>query len=212
MNFQITEELSRRAKLVNDNGRNVIPHQDIFYYHSILYSAECAINAFEKYEYFLTLKEVTPTHLVSSIHEAISHVGSLSFYFFNTGGRASKYKPQDIVDFIKNRSNSFREEFNLNDDSALKNRNLRNMFEHFDEKLDIYLLNTLAGTFYPMPKLGKHTDVEEKILDKNFKLLDIKSKCLVLFNEKFFFGDMQKEVYDVYSLAYKKCYNITNRS
>lgn len=109
-----------------------------------------------------------------------------------------------MVTFIKNRSDGFKEEFNIDDKSALKDRRLRNMFEHFDEKLDIYLLQTLAGTFYPMPRVGKISEIGQKEFDKNFKMLDIEEKCLIIFNEVFYFEDISKEVVRIYEIAKEK--------
>lgn len=123
----------------------------------------------------LSQEEYDPILLISLIQEAIGHAGSLSFYFWNNGGSSKKSK--EIKDYIQHRSNCFQKEFNLNDESALKNRILRNMFEHFDEKVDIFLINNLSGTFYPMPIIRKHTDIENKRLNKNFKLLDIEEKA-----------------------------------
>ncbi len=96
-------------------------------------------------------------------------------------------------------------EFNIDDNSALKNRYMRNIFEHFDEKLDIALLNTMAGNFYPMPVVQSHTSIEEEQVGKYFKLLDVEEKCLVLLNQKFFFEDIQKEVNKIYNIAKTKC-------
>lgn len=204
MNFKITDEIIERAKHMNENyGRGILPPQNMFYYHSILYSAECSLSAFYKYEYLLQ-ERADPIDLVSSLQEAIGHAANLSWYFFNEGGRATKHKPQEIVDFIKNRSNGFKEEFNITDKSSLKDRRLRNMFEHFDEKLDIYLLQTLAGTFYPMPRVGKISEIGQKEFDKNFKMLDIEEKCLVIFNEVFYFEDIANEVVRIYEIAKEK--------
>ncbi len=75
------------------------------------------------------------------------------------------------------------------------------MFEHFDEKLDIYLLQTLAGTFYPLPKVGKISEIGKKEFDKNFKMLDIEEKCLVILNEEFYFEEIAKEVFRIYEIA-----------
>lgn len=180
----------------------MLPPQNLFYYYSILYSAECSVRAFDSYEYLLSQEEFDPILLISLIQEAIGHAGSLSFYFWNNGG--SSKKPKEIKDYIQHRSNCFQKEFDLNDDSALKNRTLRNMFEHFDEKVDIFLINNLSGIFYPMPVIGKHTDIEDNILNKNFKLLDINEKCLVLLDKKFFFEEIQKEVIRIYKIAKEK--------
>lgn len=197
MNFEITDEIIERAKRVNENYGKILQPLNLFYYHSIVYSAECSLTAFEKYEYFLQ-KQASPIDLVSSLQEAIGHATNLSWYFFNDGG---KRKPKEIIEFIKNRSNGFKEEFNITDESALKDRRLRNMFEHFDEKLDIYLLQTLAGTFYPMPKVGKISEIGKKEFDKNFKMLDIEEKCLVILNEEFYFEEIAKEVFRIYEIA-----------
>ena len=201
MNFKITNEIKERAKYMNDNyGKGILPPQNIFYYYSILYSAECSLTAFKKYE-FLLQERADPIHLVSSLQEAIGHAANLSWYFFNDGGNR---KPKEIIEFIRNRSNGFKEEFEITDKSALKDRRLRNMFEHFDEKLDIYLLNTLAGTFYPMPKVGRISEIGKSEFDKNFKMLDIEEKCLVLFNEAFYFEDIKKEVFRIYEIVNEK--------
>jgi len=186
---------------MNEHKIGVLPMHRIFYYYSILYTAECSIRAFRFYEYLLTQKNVDEIQLVGAIQEAIGHAGALAFYFWNKG---SSRQPKEIKEYIKQRSEFLKNEFELNDTSALKNRSLRNMFEHFDEKIDIGLLNTMAGTFYPMPVIQSHSIIEEEQVGKYFKLLDIEEKCLVLLNEKFFFGDIQKEVEKIYKLAKNK--------
>lgn len=196
---KINSETIERAKRVNERGIGVAPPLNLFYYYSILYSAECAFRAFEFYESLLIHKKnIDATQLVGAIQEAIGHAGALAFYFWNNGN--SKMK-DEIKEYTKNRSAGLRNDFNLSDDSPLKDRNLRNTFEHFDEKVDIFLINNLAGTFFPMPIIGKHTDLEEEQLNKNFKLLDIQAKCLVLLNHKFFFEDIQNEVIEIYKTA-----------
>ena len=198
---QITPETLDRATVMNESGIGIPPHYNIFYYYSVFYSAECANRAFGFYEHLLQYEDVDPLQLVGAVQEAISHAGALSFYFWNMGGTKT---PKEIKEYIKNRSEILKKEFNLNDDSPLKDRSLRNMFEHFDEKSDIFLINNIAGTFYPMPVLGKHTDIEDEQISKYFKLLDIENKCLVLLNKKFFFEDIRKEVSQIYEIAKEK--------
>jgi len=198
---EITTETKNRARKMCTVDRMLPPH-NLFYYYSILYSAECAVRAFEAYEYALNKGNSDPLTLVSLVQEAIGHAGSLSFYFWNNGN--SSRKPKEIKEYIEHRSSCFKKEFNLDDSSPLQDRSIRNTFEHFDEKVDIFLINNLSGTFYPMPKVGSHTEIEEKQLNKNFKLLDIKKKCLVLLDKKFFFEDIQKEVYKIYTISKEK--------
>lgn len=201
MNKEITSETIAYAKYMNEHNIGIQPMHQIFYYYSVLYTAECSIRAFGYYEYLLTLNDVDEIQLVGAVQEAIGHAGALAFYFWNKGNTR---QPKEIQEYIKQRSEFLKNEFGLNDSSPLKNRSLRNTFEHFDEKIDIGLLNTLAGTFYPMPVIQSHLTIEEEQVGKYFKLLDIEEKCLVLLNEKFFFEDIQKEVEKIYQISKKK--------
>lgn len=191
-----SDEIKIRAKKLNDNNISILPYHKIFYDFSILYSAECSINAFGNYNHFLAKDNIEPIHLVSIIQEAIGHAANLSWYFFNEG---NKKKPSAINTLIKNRSIELRKKYDITEDSPLKDRRLRNMFEHFDEKLDMFLISTDAGNFYPTPQIGSIESLS--IVDKPFKLLDIEKMCLVLLNEKFYFEDIAKEVYKIYKIA-----------
>lgn len=195
------DEIKNRAKKLDDNNISILPYQKVFYDFSIRYSAECSINAFGNYNHFLKEENTDPIILVSIIQEAIGHAANLSWYFFNEG---NKRKPKEICTLIKNRSNELRKKYNIEEDSPLKDRKLRNMFEHFDEKLDIFLISTDAGNFYPAPQIGSIDSLNPT--DKPFKLLDIEKMCLVLLNEKFFFEDIAKEVFKIYKLAKKSPY------
>ena len=201
MNKEINAETIAHAKYMYENKVGIQPMHQIFYYYSILYTAECSVRAFEFYEYLLTQNDVDEIQLVGVVQEAIGHAGALAFYFWNKGSRR---QPKEIKEYIKQRSEFLKNEFKLDDTSALKNRSLRNTFEHFDEKIDIGLLNTMAGTFYPMPVIQSHSIIEKEQVGKYFKLLDIEKKCLVLLNEKFFFKDIQKEVERIYKIAKNK--------
>lgn len=201
MNTEINSKTIEYAKHMTSMNMGIQPAYQIFYYYSILYTAECSARAFSFYEHLLTFKDVDSIQLVGAVQEAIAHAGALAFYFWNNG---SSRQPKEMKEYIKQRSDYLKNEFNLDETSALKNRSIRNTFEHFDEKIDIALLNTLAGTFYPMPVIQSHTTIEKEQVGKYFKLLDIEEKCLVLLNQKFFFEDIQKEVNKIYDIAKKK--------
>ncbi|HEY8965294.1 MAG TPA: hypothetical protein VIM58_02550 [Candidatus Methylacidiphilales bacterium] len=49
----------------------------------------------------------------------------------------------------KQRGEFLRKVFEIEEESALKNRQLRNAMEHFDEYLDDYLANVVCGIFLP---------------------------------------------------------------
>ncbi|WP_345977990.1 hypothetical protein [Sulfurimonas sp. HSL3-7] len=201
MDTQVNSRTIEYAKHMTRMKMGIQPAHKIFYYYSILYTAECSVRAFEFYEYLLAHDNVDSIQLVGAVQEAIGHAGALAFYFWNNG---SSRQPKEIKDYIKQRSENLKNEFDLDDDSALKNRSIRNTFEHFDEKIDVALLNTLAGVFYPMPIIQSHKTIEEEQVGKYFKLLDIEEKCLVLLNQKFFFENIQKEVNKIYQIAKEK--------
>lgn len=201
LNKEINDKTIAHAKYMYENKIGIQPIHQIFYYYSILYTAECSVRAFGFYKYLLTQKDIDEIQLVGAVQEAIGHAGALAFYFWNKG---SSRQPKEIKEYIKQRSAYLKNEFELDDTSALKNRSLRNTFEHFDEKIDIGLLNTIAGTFYPMPVIQSHSIIEEEQVGKYFKLLDIEENCLVLLNEKFFFEDIQREVEKIYKIAKNK--------
>lgn len=203
MNDKITSDTIENAKHKNEANIAIEPAHEIFYYYSVLYTAECSVRAFGLYESLLKSKNTNPIQLVGAVQEAIGHAGALAFYFWNKG---SSKQPKEIKEYIKQRSEHLKKEFNLDDSSPIKNRAIRNTFEHFDEKIDIFLLNTMSGFFYPMPVIQSHLTIEKEQIGKYFKLLDVEEKCLVLLNQKFFFEDIQKEVNKIYEIAKTKVF------
>lgn len=130
----------------------------------------------------------------------MGHAAALSRYFWPSpqGGEQGKHQRK-----IKQlRGKKLRKAFALDESSALFNRDLRNAWEHFDERLDAYLLENHAGYFFPGCILDSHTLTDGSI-GHIFKLLDIEEECLVLMGEKYFFNPMRHEVKRVFELAYK---------
>lgn len=192
-------ELIRRAEIVNNSFEGIIPYHEVFYLESILYSAERSLAAFERYEKLLNKKE-NPSLLISTLQEAIGHAGALSRYFWisGLGYRTTK----ELKKLKSNRAKKLREKFNLTEDSPLKERSLRDAWEHFDERLDIFLITNDTGYFFPAPILDSHTLADEPE-GRIFKLLDTKSHCLILLNKKYFFKKIKEEVKKVYDYALK---------
>ncbi len=92
MNLEISTETIAHAKYMNDNNVSIQPMHQIFYYHSILYTAECSVRAFDFYEYLLKFDDVDVLQLVSSVQEALGHAGALAFYFWNNNGSSRQHK------------------------------------------------------------------------------------------------------------------------
>ncbi len=192
-------ELRRRAEIVNNSFEGIIPYHEVFYLESILYSAERSLAAFERYEKLLYQKE-SPSLLISSLQEAIGHAGALSRYFWISG--LGHRTPKELKKLKSNRAKKLREKFSLTEDSPLKERSLRDAWEHFDERLDVFLITNDTGYFFPAPILDDHTLADESE-GRIFKLLDTKSHCLVLLNKKYFFKKIKAEVKKVYDYALK---------
>lgn len=83
--------------------------------------------------------------------------------------------------------------FNLTGDSPLRDRSLRDSLEHFDERLDKYLLTSDAGQYMPLPRVGD----SEGLPDGNrhiFKLLDPDRSVFMVLDAKFDFAPVRAEV------------------
>ncbi|MFM5313779.1 hypothetical protein ACET9R_00245 [Aeromonas veronii] len=193
------EELERRASIILEYG-GVQPIHNPFYTLSARYSAERAIVAFMQYDYLLTKTDDAST-LISEVQEAIVHVGALSRYFWPSPGGQKKDKQQRNLRL--KRGEYLKKVYKLTDNSPLADRELRNAWEHFDEKLDTYLLTQEAGYFFPTPIIGSHELADDPV-GNIFKLLDPDAECLVLLGKKFFFSPLRKEVERLFPDIVKK--------
>ena len=185
-------ELERRAKINVDMCGGIQPMHRIFYSHSIHYSAERSLSAFSEYESLIQKDNPEALRLISAVQEAIGHAAALSRYFWPTS-MGDKKKQSEQIEMRKKRGENLRSMFNITDDSPLHNRDLRNAWEHFDEKLDTYLISNDSGIFFPDPIRGSHTLGDDPI-GKIFKLIDTETECLVLLGKKFFFAPIREEV------------------
>ncbi|OJI46505.1 hypothetical protein VVS316_03122 [Vibrio vulnificus] len=163
------EEKERRAKIVVDDCGGIQFAQEAFYIHSILYSAGRCVEAFERYEQ-LKREDISPTYLVAIVQEAVGHAAALSRYFWPT----EKHKKSIVnqLDLRSKRGEKLRTAFSLDESSVLFNRDLRNAWEHFDERLDQYLLTHMAGA----AALSRYFWPTEKHKKSIVNQLDLRSK------------------------------------
>lgn len=191
------KELLRRIAIINESSEGILPYHEVFYIHSILYSAERSLAAFNTYEKLLTKNGKAAT-LISIIQEAIGHAAALSRYFW-ISGLGYKY-PKELIKLRKKRAKKLREKFGLKDDSPLKDRTLRDAWEHYDEKLDIFLIVNDIGFFFPDPLLNDYKIGDESV-GRIFKLLNIDAQCLILLGKKYYFNKIKDEVLKIYKTA-----------
>jgi len=196
------EEIISRADRLSSFG-GIQPHAEVFYIFSILYSSDRCLEAFKRYDRMKKDND-SASVLISTVQEAIAHAAALSRFFWPSeiGGKNTN----EMGKLKRKRAEKLREKFNLDDTSVLKNRNLRNAWEHFDEKLDYYLLQNDAGYFFPTPLIDDHTLADDPV-GKIFKLLDPVNECFVLLNEKYFYNSIREEVQKIYNKASIKSKN-----
>ena len=169
------DEYKRRETIVVEQFSGIIDYCEPFYIYSIHYSADRAIAAFERFIEAASAENLNAPLVVSSIHEALTHASALSRFFWPV-----RNKPIHLA-----RAAKLRRAFAIEDSSPLKDRALRDALEHFDERLDIFLLEHDTGFFRPAPTVGSHSEIGGQ--DKVFKLVDLREKAFVLLNEIHFF-------------------------
>jgi len=175
-------ELDRRTHLTVTECDGIQPMYVAFYIEAIYYAAERAEAAFARFA------DCTATHksasdIVSSVHEALGHAAALSRFFF----------PVEKKPLPRARGARLCQIFEVSNNSALQDRNLRNALEHFDERLDEYLLGDIAGYIFPGPMV-EDADVVDDKLGHIFRLVDPHANTFVLFGKKYPFGPMRSEI------------------
>ncbi|SFJ53738.1 hypothetical protein [Bradyrhizobium sp. cf659] len=174
-------ERARRTALVKEAG-GILPIYSVFYERSVLYSASRAHDAFMRYEHGLD-SGATADEIVSSVHEALSHAASLSRFFW----------PARLQGVASARGERLRRHFGIDESSPLYGRELRNALEHFDERLDEYLLWNDAGYFFPDAAVDSH-ELADEAIGHIFKLVDPCRQIFVVLGQKFYFDPIRREV------------------
>lgn len=164
-----------RANTVAQQYNGIHPLFEDFYIHSIVYSAERAVAAFQQFEDGAAGSS-TPAVVVRSVQESLAHAAAVSRFFW-----PMKDHPLAVA-----RGKRLREAFQLDDSSPLKWRKLRNAFEHFDESLDQFLLCDPTGYFFPGAIVGSHSLADDAV-GNIFKLVDPIDDYCVILGEKFEF-------------------------
>jgi hypothetical protein len=166
--------------IVNDCD-GILPQHEVFYITSIIYSSGLSRAGFEN---FITYyKGAAPPEIIFSVvQEALTHAAALSRFFWPT---SKTILPQK-------RGERLRQAFQLDDGSPLKSRKIRNWFEHFDEKLDDFLLSYPVGNIFPTPLV--HQWEKNDVPDHIFKLVCPKEKICILLGETFSFDKIESEV------------------
>jgi hypothetical protein len=174
-------ELDRRRAIVINDHDGIVPHVVVLYVLSIEYSARAAVSAFMQYSSEIE-NSGNDGDAVSYVHEALTHCAALSRFFWPT-----RPKPLAAARALK-----LRTLFKIDDDSPLKNRALRNALEHFDERLDDFMVENDIGYFLPQAMLGSH-ELLDNNTNKIFKMVDPLTEKMVILNNIFEFAPLARE-------------------
>lgn len=120
------------------------PPYEAFYIEAMLFNGVSALrsceeiaNALQKYDQ----EGFNEEQLLDNLQNLVMHGAALSRYFWPARKGSHGEHEQ--------RAQHLGERFEMTDDSPLKDRDLRNQIEHFDEKLDSYLLGNVTGHIIP---------------------------------------------------------------
>jgi hypothetical protein len=176
------EEAQQRERIVVDEFEGIVPMYVAFYIEAIAYAAGRADAAFDRYVGEVG-REGPDAEVVAAAHEALGHTAALSRFFF----------PADRRPLARARAAKLRSIFAVAEGSPLEDRALRNALEHFDERLDAYLLADIVGYVLPSPMVDSAGLADEPV-GHIFRLVDPQADIFVLLGERHAFGAARGEV------------------
>jgi hypothetical protein len=129
----------------------ILPFYEAFYIDSMLLNTQSAIVSWKRVSECLRVRDgevrevpqfdCATEEILDSLQNLIARAAALSRYFWPArGGRNQEHK---------RRAEQLRHVFAVTDNSPLKDRELRDCMEHFDERLDHYLSRLIIGHIIP---------------------------------------------------------------
>lgn len=190
----MTQEEERAQTIDRDWGGIYAPHE-AFYIYSMIYSAERSREAFLKFD-AVRNEPANASTLFGCVQEGIIHSAALSRFFWpprNNHKRA-------VQSLHEARATKLRQAFSMTDDSSLRFRGARDALDHFEERLDLFLLDQPSGTFYPLPMIGT-CELADFPARHIFKLIDPASQKAIILGQVYDFAKIRAEVDRILSLA-----------
>ena len=189
-----TKELQKCAEQVASEFDGMLPYCRPFYGRSIRYAVTRAYQAFKRYDTG-RLQGDTEESQVSAVHEALGHAAALSRFFFPPSG----FRKKAYRSLHEARARRLREAYEIGPDSPLKSRSLRDSLEHFEERLDLYLLENSIGFTFPDARIGS-AELADDAVGNVYKLVDPDEEIFVVLGEKHSFGNIRREVARIHDL------------
>lgn len=124
-------------------------YHEAFYLEAMLYCTTAALRAADDVRVALELGKNHEPHssewrecaqtIIDGVQSLVLQAAALSRYFWPA-------RPREPY---RSRAVHLREGLRITDDSPLRNRDIRNHLEHFDERLDVFCREALAGVVLP---------------------------------------------------------------
>ncbi len=115
------------------------PPYEVFYIESMLTATNSALESVDRLNN--CIKTLSPTNHQEVIDNTLNII--------NQAAALSRYLWPSKSSF-KLRGQFLRQKLSIQDSNTLKARNIRNFIEHFDENLDTFCKNPIAGTIIPL--------------------------------------------------------------
>jgi len=133
------EERKRRARIIVDDHQGIHPPWEILYISHIQSTCRASLSAFSRFEELATApsQQRNPGAAFEALTLAVAHAAVVSRFF--------KPSRQGIEALSRARGEKLARAFNVGAESVLNDRGLRDAIEHYDERLDEYLLNPRYG-------------------------------------------------------------------
>ncbi|MBN8836332.1 MAG: hypothetical protein J0I09_03680 [Sphingobacteriia bacterium] len=165
------------------------PYQ-IFYLESLLTITNSAIDSIYRLNFLLNEVDNTKNQvIIDNAQNIINQAAALSRYFWSISKNS----------IHKSRSQWLRQKLDIKEYSYLKNRDVRNSIEHFDEKLDIFCSTIRAGTIIPIY-------VGDEIVDKSvffFRAYFIDKKTFKILDLTYEIEPIVSEIIDIHNQLIK---------
>lgn len=176
----------------NENQEYKIwPPYEAFYIETMKIVVDTAISHYETLNEIITDKNVFDQHhlqLIELSENIINQAAILSRYFW----------PIKKEKIHKLRGEKLREAFQVDDSNVLRNRDVRNFIEHFDENLDMFLTQFIAGQIFPKAIIFNSSEINE--VTSIFRAYVVNEFKFIALNRQIEILPIVKEIYRIQNL------------
>lgn len=180
------EELQRRLRITVDEYDGIAPMFREFYLVSIASAVSRSLTSWDSYLTSLWKEDdsVTFSHFVA----ALVHAAAISRFFWPPIGQ------KKVISELHNaRAQTLRRKLGIRENSPMRSRDIRNLIEHYDEKLDLFLLHDPSGPIVVTPIISCER-IEDEPVGHVFQFIDPVYEHAIILGQKFSFEGLHKEL------------------